>query len=809
MIAMILKMSGMTALFTLLTVLLWMHLANKRMTVGRQILVGVIFGIGSVLSTHFGVDYNHMMVNVRDMGPLAAGLFFHPVSGVIAGLIGGIERYIAGTYWGIGSYTRIACSVSTCLAGFVSALTSVFIFKRKKPNGIYAFFMGAVTEVFHMYAVLITHRTDMEMAFYVVRTCAVPMIGFTGIGMAVSAVLLQMISREWKNPFRRMKGEDISLSRKFQTWLFVVTTLVLVINLGFSFALQSQSAIQNARDTLTDVSEDIRQTYTGLQKTRESVGNLAEALVLSDTRVMARVIVDAGDPEVVDQAFLESWRENFGLDSVVLVSPGGKIACAAGESPLYLGVLDKLTAGEVSEQSAQLSSSRGVAGVRCGDKILQSVIDTESISQALNQSGLNDTLSKLHVGNTGSFDIVSAVGYSIGGSHRSKILPEWKIAERQLDEGKTFFTETMFRVKSLCRVERLSDGSLLLVLLPLKEVYANRAMQLYETAMADVLLFAVIYMLITALVQHIVVNSLQMVNASLDKITGGDLDEVVCVRNASEFASLSDDINQTVDVLKGYISAAEKRIEQELEFARNIQDAALPKNFNYPRKDFEIFAMMDPAKEVGGDFYDFYFVDDNHMGLVIADVSGKGIPAALFMMRAKTAIRNLAESGRAPSEILYRANNTLCDGNDAEMFVTAWICILDLRTGEMRCANAGHEYPMVMRAHEGYTLVKDKHGLALGAMEGMRFTEYEMKLNPGDRLFVYTDGVPEAIDPQEQQYGTDRLLAKLNAMQQATMKEVLHAVREDVAKFAGEAEQFDDITMLGFSYNGEDGRQAP
>ena len=356
-------------------------------------------------------------------------------------------------------------------------------------------------------------------------------------------------------------------------------------------------------------------------------------------------------------------------------------------------------------------------------------------------------------------------------------------------------------------MEKLEDGTRLLTLLPLSEVYASRNMQAYESVMADVLLFTVIYLLISVLVQHIVVNNLQLVNQSLDKITDGDLNEVVSVRNASEFASLSDDINQTVDVLKGYIEAAEKRIEKEVEFARNIQDAALPKNFRYPREDFEIYAMMDPAKEVGGDFYDFFFVDNDHMGLVIADVSGKGIPAALFMMRAKTALRNLAESGRAPSEILYRANNTLCDGNDAEMFVTAWIGIIDLRSGEMQCANAGHEYPMVMRAGEGYALFKDKHGLALGAMEGVRFTEYTMKLDPGDRLFVYTDGIPEAIDAQERQYGTDRLVEKLNTLQNATVTETLPAVREDVAKFAGDVEQFDDITMLGFAYYGEEGRK--
>ena len=809
MVSMILKMTGMTTLYTLLTVFLWMRTADKPMTALRKIIIGVIFGICAVLSTHFGVDFNHMMVNVRDIGPLSAGLFFDPVSGVIAGLIGGIERYIAGTYWGIGSYTCIACSVSTCLAGIVAAVTHVFVFKRTRPSALYALFMGAVMEVFHMYVVLITHRNDMDMAFYVVRTCSVPMIVFTALGMAASAVALQILCNEWKNPFRRMNSEDTPVSRKFQSWLFAVTILVLIINSVFTFNLQTQSAIQTAHDTLTAVSGDIAQTYVGIERAREGIRNLSESLVESSTQAIAEEIDEAGGAGKMDEAALDSLRELYYLESVGVISQDGKLLHSSGQSPLYTGMLSDLISGKETYQSARLSSNRVVAGACCIDGFVQCVIDTNIITDMMNQSGLDDTLSLFHIGSTGSFDIISPAGFSIAGAHRNQILPEWNIAKEKLKAGTTFFTENMFGVDCTCRVEKFEDGSMLLTMLPVKEVYSNRDMQTYESAMADVILFAVIYLLISMLVQSIVVDNIQLVNQSLDKITAGDLDEVVNVRNASEFAALSDGINHTVTALKGYIEAAKKRIEQELEFARSIQDAALPKNFKYPRTDFELYAMMDPAKEVGGDFYDFYFVDNDHMGLVIADVSGKGIPAALFMMRAKTAIRSLAESGRAPSEILFRANNTLCDGNDAEMFVTVWIGIIDLRTGDMRCANAGHEYPVLLRAGGEYELFKDKHGVALGAMENMRFSEYELKLNPGDRLFVYTDGIPEAIDLDEQQYGTDRLTAKLNTLRDATMAQTLPAVREDVASFAGKAEQFDDITMLGFAYYGEEGRQAP
>ena len=207
MILMLTKMSVVTLLHVLLVAVVWFWCKGKHLSIRRKIIIGLIFAMSSVLSTHFGVSYDNMVMNVRDMGPLAAGLFFSPMSGIIAGMIGGMERYIVGTYFGIGSYTRIACSVSTCLAGFVAMGMNVKVFRGKKPSPFYAFFMGAVMEVFHMYVVFVTHRNDMRMAFLVVSVCAVPMIVFTGIGMASSSVMLQVFSKEWKNPFAKQVDE--------------------------------------------------------------------------------------------------------------------------------------------------------------------------------------------------------------------------------------------------------------------------------------------------------------------------------------------------------------------------------------------------------------------------------------------------------------------------------------------------------------------------------------------------------------------------------------------------------------------------
>ena len=352
-------------------------------------------------------------------------------------------------------------------------------------------------------------------------------------------------------------------------------------------------------------------------------------------------------------------------------------------------------------------------------------------------------------------------------------------------------------------MKKLDQDYTLLVWIPTKQIYADRDAQAYELILADILIFTVIYSLVSMLIQKIVVSNLEIVNRSLNKISDGDLEEKVDVYASTEFTSLSDDINQTVSVLKGYIDAAEKRIEMELEFARVVQESVLPHEFNFNRDDFEIYATMKPAKTVGGDFYDFFFLDENNFCMLIADVSGKGIPASLFMMRSKTALKALATSGKSPSEIFTKVNDTLSVGNDTGMFVTVWIGIIDLTTGKMRCCNAGHEYPVLRRAASDYKLYKQKHSPPIATMDGIPFTEYQITFYPGDRLFVYTDGVPEAINEMELDYGVDRLLNVLNKHEDKTERELLPIVAQDIQDFVGEANQFDDITMMEFTYHGK------
>ena len=252
------------------------------------------------------------------------------------------------------------------------------------------------------------------------------------------------------------------------------------------------------------------------------------------------------------------------------------------------------------------------------------------------------------------------------------------------------------------------------------------------------------------------------------------------------------------------VTKKEERVRTELDMASKIQKGALPDSFPaFPdRQEFDLYASMEPAKEIGGDFYDFFLIDDDHLCLVIADVSGKGVPAALFMMASKIILADNAIMGKSPSEILYDANNAICKNNKLEMFVTVWVGILEISTGKLSAANAGHEYPALKRGDGGFAVFKDRHGFVLGGMEGMKYKEYEIQLSPGDKLFVYTDGVPEANDPDGNMFEVKRMIDALNEDPDASPAQILGAVRGQINIFVREAEQFDDLTMLCLEYKG-------
>lgn len=250
--------------------------------------------------------------------------------------------------------------------------------------------------------------------------------------------------------------------------------------------------------------------------------------------------------------------------------------------------------------------------------------------------------------------------------------------------------------------------------------------------------------------------------------------------------------------------AESNRMETELNMASAIQADMLPNIFPaFPeREDFDVYASMNPAKEVGGDFYDFFLIDDTHLGIVMADVSDKGVPAALFMMISKILVQNYSMIKNSAAATLEAVNNQICLNNREEMFVTVWLGIMDLKTGKITAANAGHEYPVIYHPNGQFDLIRDKHGLVIGAMKDIKYREYEIQMKPGSKLFLYTDGLPEATNKNAEQFGNSRMVQSLNKALDKTPKEILESVTSDVNEFVSDAPQFDDLTMLCLHYKG-------
>ena len=355
-------------------------------------------------------------------------------------------------------------------------------------------------------------------------------------------------------------------------------------------------------------------------------------------------------------------------------------------------------------------------------------------------------------------------------------------------------------------------AGLLCIQRPINEIYKARIPYLITIVISTIVLvllasaFAVFFMK-KQLIGPIRKVSFEATRFAKENKKGEELGDI---SGFEELANLAKSIDTMETDMVNYmenltaITAEKERIGTELALASDIQTSSIPNTFPaFPdRTDFDIYASMDPAKEVGGDFYNFFLVDNDHLAMVIGDVSGKGVPAALFMMVSNILTSVRTQTGGNPAQILEFVNDKICESNKLDMFVTIWLGILELSTGKLIASNAGHEYPAVMHAGGNFELFKDKHGIVVGGMEGVRYTDYEIQLSPGDKIFVYTDGVPEATDGDNNMFGVDRMLSALNLELDAGPEKVLGNVRSAVDAFVKDAQQFDDLTMLCLQYKG-------
>lgn len=636
----------------------------------KQFIIGVAFGLCSVCATEFGISYNEGILNVRDAAPLCAGLLFGAPAGLIAGLIGGIERWFS-VMWNYSYFTRIACTISAISCGVNAGVLRIIVFEDKRPSFSFGLAIAIASEVLHMLLILITNMSAMSSAFEYVSYLAIPMILLTAfsVGISFAAVGKRIIHSTLPRP----------MIHDFANALFIAVVVMFVVSASLTQAINGNFAKSEAKDLLDYNLDDI---------TNE---------------------IDANGISYA----IKHWRvgQSGGL---VILDRNMELISATKDGYPYL-------------------------------------IDT---------------------------------------------IPEVDI------ERNTFYEIKIRGEDTYCEFRRVGIYYAF-AFIPCEEADVSRNITLYMIIFIESLIYITTFFIVYQILKLKVVEPLHKVNAGLDKICNNELDTVIKVDNNMEFASLSSDINQTVTVLKDHIEDAKKRIERELELAKHIQKTAVP--FIFPpfpkRKDFEIYAHMNTAKEVGGDFYDFYFADDNHFCFLIADVSGKGIPAAMFMMASKTLIKGLAEKGVDVDKVFAETNRSLCDNNDAGMFLTAWMGVVDLNTGHLTYANAGHNPPLLYRKNKGFEYIKDKPSFILAGLETTKYRKYEIDLNPGDGIYLYTDGVTEANNIDSNLYGEDRLYKKINEISDMSTEDICLGIEKDVAEYAEGAEQSDDITMLCFKMN--------
>ncbi|MCQ2449436.1 MAG: SpoIIE family protein phosphatase [Clostridia bacterium] len=763
----------------------------------RQIVIGLIFGGLAVLGTEWGIPMNGAQMNCRDAAVLTGGLMFGAPAGIIAGIIGGVERWFA-VLWGIGTFTRVACSVSTLLAGFYAAALRKFMLENKKPGWLLSFVIGVVMEILHLTMIFVTNMGTPAQAIKVVHACTVPMAVANGVSVMLASVMLSWLSVGNKE---KTEEKGTRISQKIQRWLLVTVLLAFAATSFFVFRLQDRIAVTQ-RDTLPKLALD------------ETVADIHDA---SDEKMLE---VSHNIASEVTEQNIDQTAKAYRVEEINMVDDTGHIFAsnidafaaehfdmASGEqSGEFLCLLDENTTEYVQAfgpTTRDASILRKYVGVKTNGGFVQVGYTSEQLQRYTDESVVGVTKNR-HVGETGYTVILDDRQRIVSGPKNinERILAAAAQNLKTPEEGAVF--ELKIDNEDLYCEYRMAEGYCIMSFFPVAEALQLRNIALYVNAFMEILVFAVLFALIYMLIKKIVVNQIKRINGSLAKITDGNLDEVVNVRTSAEFASLSDDINSTVDTLKHYISEASARIDKELEFAKNIQESALPRTFPaFPkRKDFEIFASMDAAKEVGGDFYDFYMSDRDVINFLIADVSGKGIPAAMFMMRAKAELKHLTETGRRLSQVFTDGNQSLCEGNDAGMFVTAWQGRVDLLTGQLTYANAGHNPPLIRHKNGSFEYLKARAGFVLAGMDGIQYKDFEIGLQPGDTVYLYTDGVTEATNANNELFGEARLLETVNAVKTDSTEALCKAVRQSVDEFVGDAPQFDDITMVAFHYAG-------
>ena len=744
----------------------------------KQIIYGVVFGMLAILYSEVGFEVNGVVANIRDSAPLCAGFIFGAPAGIISGVIGGVYRYFS-VFWGAGEYTQIACAIATVSAGFIGAICRKFMFDDKRPSLFYGILITLITEVIHMLLIFFTNMNDIYTAFSFVESCTIPMILSNVLAVLLALLVVSFVKGKEKN---NVKKEKKHILETFQIWLSICVFFAFIFTILFNNTLQDKISESNTSYILKSSIDDIK----------KEIQYSSDKNLLSVTNEILNEL-----DGVYNDSILEQLTSEYNVSVIHIVDDEGVIKYSS--NPIYVDF--DMNSGDQSREFMVLinenkdefvqaygpttidpSISMKYAGVKIdGVGFIQVGYDANRFQSDIYEQ-VKEAAKFRHVSQGGyiiicdeSFNVISGIegneGASLSQENGNRNIQENVLFEMKVDG-----------VESLCMFSK-AEGYFIVSVIPVSEAVFTRELTNYVSGFIIVVVFVALFINVYFLIKKLIVENLNKVNGALSEITNGNLNVVVDVRGNDEFDSLSNDINSTVDTLKRYIDEAAARIDEELKIAKLIQYSSLPYK-NMKNEILDVGAEMFTAKEVGGDFYDYYFLGENKLAFLVADVSGKGIPGAMFMMRAKTVIKNLTQKGLEIDDIFSQANEELCKNNEADMFVTAWMGIIDLDSGTVKYVNAGHNPPLIKQGKE-FIYLKSRPNFVLGGMENVKYTKNEIKLS---------------CNINNQLFGEDKLNEILSANNGSNVEEICQIVKKEIDLFVGDNEQFDDITMLCLKY---------
>lgn len=801
----------------------------------QQIIIGVVFGGAAIFGTEMGIDIGSSIINVRDAAPLTAGLLFGGPAGMIAAVIGSLWRFISSYAFYKGHYAMVACCVATLLAGAYAWVLRKWFFEEKTPNFLFGFATAAIMEVIHFIILYLTHIKDPQTVLDIIYEITLVMIIANGVGVSLACLAMGLFENGFS--IKVFRSREKTINSRIQLHLLILILVTGFTSTSFVVIIQNNYANETATSALDNNIIDVGAYIS------EKINNNA----IDDTYIAAAYYNQFLEDEVPSHDAITLVRDNNLLfTDVNLVAVRTENGHEEGEildstNPSYIG-LNVLNASDDSDDilhtSHMLTASNtyyepdytrhfetnfydsgffgkelmfstysledeyNIPGI-----YLQIITDVDTFYEAFYDVICYDIkeftmyrrvyLNGYIIVFDKDFNIVSHVSY-----HKqddSGFVPE---EFSNPNNSYSMFDKSIYGVKSFYMYYETYTFYVVGVI-PMTDVTVGRNMMIVVYSFMLTFIYASIFFATYILMKQLVVKNLRKINGTLNLIMQGDLNQKVDVKSSQEFIDLSRDINITVDTLKDFIKEAEERIDTELAFARTIQASSLPSVFPpFPdAKEFDIYATMNTAKEVGGDFYDFYFIDMDHLAFLVADVSGKGIPASMFMMESKALLKNTSASIKNIERVFDRVNESLSQGNEANMFVTCWMGIVDLKTGVVEFVNAGHNAPLVYHKKTGkWEYLNEKRDLVLAGLPNTKYHKQTIELKPGDKLYLYTDGVTEATRGDKVLYGEARLERYLNKFKNFDQYKLLAGIQKDIDKFVDGAPQFDDITMLVFDF---------